>query len=75
MRNRHDPLPYDLLARADIAGRDAGRSGKPDPTTSPTTPSTPIFRELPIATDFPVDALPYVHAGSSKKQLSYRVPT
>jgi putative DNA primase/helicase len=58
MRSHRDPLPHDLQERADIAGLYAGRNGKPDPAATPTTPSTPIFEELPTAPDFPVDALP-----------------
>jgi putative DNA primase/helicase len=58
MRSRRDPLPRDLLGRADIAGMDAGGSGKLDSATTSATPSTPIFAELPTAIPFPVDALP-----------------
>ena len=58
MRGRRDPLPHDLQERANIAGMSAGRNGKPDPATTPTTPSTPIFGELPTALAFPVDTLP-----------------
>jgi putative DNA primase/helicase len=60
MRSHRDPLPHDLLERADIAGMDAGDSGRPDPATTPTTPSTPVIGELPTATALPVDALPVV---------------
>jgi hypothetical protein len=57
MRN-HDPLPQDLQERANIAGLDAGRNGKPNHETTPTTPSTPVVGELPIAAPFPIAALP-----------------
>jgi len=58
MKGRHDPLPHDLLERADIAEVDARGSGKPVSAATPTTPSTPIFTGLPTARYFPVDALP-----------------
>jgi putative DNA primase/helicase len=53
-----DALPQDLRERANIGGLDAGGNGKPNYETIPTTPSTPIFAELPTAIPFPVDALP-----------------
>src|SRR5215211_5723947 len=58
MKGRHDPLPHDILERANIAGFYPGRTGRLDLTTTQTTPSTPISGELPAATAFPVDALP-----------------
>ena len=58
MMRSHDPLPPDLQVRANIARLHAGRNGKPNHETTPTTPSTPIFGELPTAPPFPVDALP-----------------
>src|SRR5215211_848024 len=58
MKGRHDPLPHDILERANIAGFYPGRTGRLDLTTTQTTPPTPISGELPAATAFPVDALP-----------------
>ena len=49
MMRSHDPLPPDLQVRANIARLDGGRNGKPNHETTPTTPSTPIFGELPTA--------------------------
>jgi putative DNA primase/helicase len=54
----HDPLPQDLRERANITRLDTGRNGKPSQETTATTPSTPIFGELPTAPPIPVDALP-----------------
>jgi putative DNA primase/helicase len=54
----HDPLPQDLQERANIAGLDAGRNGKPNYEITQTTPSTPIIGHPPTAPRFPVGTLP-----------------